>query len=178
MTSLWTRWRLKSQAPRLFTKPFVRAQIKENTKAPRHWPLLGEFPGDRWIPRKGSVTRKIFPFDDVIMTLEQPHDYHKPQNQSILWVYFGSGNDLLSHGTKPLPESMLTYHQWDLFTFHRAKFHRNSATDQPLQNISKWQYLRVLLHLKILNKLTGNIVRMFYCIRHCCQAKNNSSSHE
>ena len=28
-----------------------RAQIKENTKAPRHWPLCVEFTGDRWIPR-------------------------------------------------------------------------------------------------------------------------------
>ena len=27
------------------------AQIKENIKAPRHWPLCGEFTGDRWIPR-------------------------------------------------------------------------------------------------------------------------------
>ena len=27
------------------------AQIKENTKAPRHWPLCGDFPDDRWIPR-------------------------------------------------------------------------------------------------------------------------------
>ena len=25
-------------------------QIKENMKAPRHWPLWGEFTGDRWIP--------------------------------------------------------------------------------------------------------------------------------
>ena len=32
-------------------KPFIQAQVKENTKAPRHWPLCGEFPGDRWIPR-------------------------------------------------------------------------------------------------------------------------------
>ena len=28
-----------------------RSKIKENTKAPRHWPLCGEFTGDRWIPR-------------------------------------------------------------------------------------------------------------------------------
>ena len=27
-------------------------QIKENIKAPRHWPLCGEFTGDRWIPGK------------------------------------------------------------------------------------------------------------------------------
>ena len=25
-------------------------QIKENIKAHRHWPLYGEFTGDRWIP--------------------------------------------------------------------------------------------------------------------------------
>ena len=36
---------------RLITQPFIQAQIKENIKAPRHWPLCGEFTGDRWIPR-------------------------------------------------------------------------------------------------------------------------------
>ena len=30
--------------------PFVQAQIKENIKAPRHWPLRGESTGVRWIP--------------------------------------------------------------------------------------------------------------------------------
>ena len=38
-------------ALRLFIQPFIQAQIKENIKAPRHWPLWGEFTGDRWIPR-------------------------------------------------------------------------------------------------------------------------------
>ena len=28
-----------------------KAQIKENIKAPRHWPLWREFAGERWIPR-------------------------------------------------------------------------------------------------------------------------------
>ena len=51
MTSQWARWRLKSPAPRLFTQPFIQAQIKDNIKAPRHWPLCGEFTGDRSIPR-------------------------------------------------------------------------------------------------------------------------------
>ena len=27
------------------------AQIKVKIKGPRHWPLCGEFTGDRWIPR-------------------------------------------------------------------------------------------------------------------------------
>ena len=30
----------------LFTQPFIQAQIKESIKAPRHWPLYGEFTGD------------------------------------------------------------------------------------------------------------------------------------
>ena len=61
VTSLWARWRLKSPASRLFTQPFVQAQIKENIKAPRHWPLCEEFTGDRWIPRtNGQEHGKCF----------------------------------------------------------------------------------------------------------------------
>ena len=38
-----------------------KAQIKENIKAPRYWPLWGEFTGDRWIPRtKGQWHGKCF----------------------------------------------------------------------------------------------------------------------
>ena len=51
LPALRARWRLKSLAPPLFTQPFIQAQIKENIKALRHWPLCGEFTGDRWIPR-------------------------------------------------------------------------------------------------------------------------------
>ena len=39
MTSLRAQWRLKSPASRLFTQPLTDAQIKENTKAQRRWPL-------------------------------------------------------------------------------------------------------------------------------------------
>ena len=66
MTSQWAWWRPRSPASRLFTQPFIQAQIQENIKAPRHrvrgihrWPVNS--------PHKGPVTRKIFPFDDVIM---------------------------------------------------------------------------------------------------------------
>ena len=47
VTSQWARRRLKSPALRLFTQPFIQVKIKENIKAPRHWPLCGEFTGDR-----------------------------------------------------------------------------------------------------------------------------------
>ena len=44
------RLRLKSPASRLFTQPFIQAQIKENIKVPRHWPLCGEFTGTGEFP--------------------------------------------------------------------------------------------------------------------------------
>ena len=60
-TSQWARWRLKAPASRLFTQTFIQAQIKENIKPPRHWPLCGEFTGDRWIPStKGQWCWKCF----------------------------------------------------------------------------------------------------------------------
>ena len=63
MTSQWAWWRLKSPASRLFTQSFIQTQIKENINAPRHWPLRGEFTGDRWIPRtNGQLRGKCFHF--------------------------------------------------------------------------------------------------------------------
>ena len=41
--------RLKSSTSPLFTQPCI------NIKAPRHWPLCGEFTGQRWIPRTNGL---------------------------------------------------------------------------------------------------------------------------
>ena len=50
-----------NQQPHI-TQPFIQAQIKENIKAPRHWPLWGKFTDDRWIPRTNGQWRgKCFP---------------------------------------------------------------------------------------------------------------------
>ena len=46
----WRHNDVTSPASQLFAEPFIQAQIKENIKAPRHWPLWGEFTGDRCIP--------------------------------------------------------------------------------------------------------------------------------
>ena len=42
---------MASQTPAsaLLNQPFIQAQIKENIKALRNWPLCGEFTGDRRI---------------------------------------------------------------------------------------------------------------------------------
>ena len=66
LTSQWARWRLKSPASLLFTQLLVQARIKDNIKAPRHWPLRGECTGDQWVPLTKGL-RKMFPFDDVIV---------------------------------------------------------------------------------------------------------------
>ena len=50
MTSKWGRCRLKSPASPLFTQPFIQTQIKENIKAPHHWPLCGDFNGTGEFP--------------------------------------------------------------------------------------------------------------------------------
>ena len=39
----------------------IQTQITEIIKAPRHWPLCGEFTGERWIPRtNGQLRGKCF----------------------------------------------------------------------------------------------------------------------
>ena len=70
--SLWARRRHKSAASRLFTQPFVQAQIEENIKAPRHWPLWRNSPVTGEFPTQRASNAKIFPFDDVIYRLFSP----------------------------------------------------------------------------------------------------------
>ena len=69
MTSWWAQWRLKSPASRLFNQLYIRAQIKENIKAPRHCPLCRELSPVN-SSHKWPATRKMFPFDVVIMKIE------------------------------------------------------------------------------------------------------------
>ena len=59
-------WHLTSPASRLLAQPFVQVQIKENIKAPRHWPLWVEFTGD-FPAQRASNAQQMFSFDDVIM---------------------------------------------------------------------------------------------------------------
>ena len=71
----WWPWRcLKSPASRLFTQPFIQAQIKETIKASRHWSLWGEVIGDRWIPAQRASNA---------------------ENISILWRHHGLWMTLL-----------------------------------------------------------------------------------
>ena len=66
--SQWTRWRLKS---RLFIQSCIQAQIKETSKlrVTDLWPVNS--------PHKWPVTRKMFPFDEIM-------SLHRRDN----WIHF------------------------------------------------------------------------------------------
>ena len=83
-------------------------QIKENIKAPRHWPLCGEFTGDRWILRtNGQLRGKCF----HLMTSS--------------WLYFLNQNDIFIYNGA-------TYG----YTSHR-KFHSSNNQITETYNFSR-----------------------------------------
>ena len=53
-----------------------------------------------------------------------------------IWVNIGSGNGLVPDSTKPLPEPMLTNHQWSPVTFRSGQFHKRCLNHQsnPFEN--------------------------------------------
>ena len=58
-----------------------------------------------------------------------PSDTHMATE---IWVNIGSGNGLLPDGTKPLPEPMLTNHQWSPVTLISGQFHRDASATNHL----------------------------------------------
>ena len=119
-----------------------KAQIKENTKAPRQWPLCEEIhrcPVNS--PHKGPVTRKMFPFDDVIML-----DLHMHEIDTWKLLYtFRRSRDIW--------KSCFTRIQWITMTYFRFLAQAN-VTSQTCNNPGKRAYivsdsLRLLLLKKI-----------------------------
>ena len=54
-----------------------------------------------------------------------------------IWVNIGLDNGLLPDGTKPLPEPMLTDHQWSPVTFILGQFQRKCLNHQSLKSVWK-----------------------------------------
>ena len=63
-------------------------QQQQNIKAPRHCPLWGQSPVTGLLLTQKAMTRKMFPFDDVI-------------------IIIGSGDSWHRKGDKPLSDSMM-----------------------------------------------------------------------
>ena len=73
-------------------------------------------------------------------------------------VNTGSGNGLLPDGTKPLPEPMLTDHQWSPVTFILGQFHKRCYNHQSLTKIClKITYLKFHSNFPGANELTHKI---------------------
>ena len=83
---IWARWRLKSPASWMFTQPFF--QGADQRKHQRSASLAFVRGIHRWpvnSPHKGPVTRKMFPFDDVIMKRRQSMPQTHPCWMSSVW---------------------------------------------------------------------------------------------
>ena len=94
-------------------QPFIKAQIKQNFKASRHWPSLGGSTSD--FPHKWPVTRKMFPLYDAIRKQDNTvlmaiviavgaGDLWPPL---LTWINFNRGMDMKSHAQYSVDE--ITY---------------------------------------------------------------------
>ena len=110
VTSYWAGWRLKSQAPRLFTQSFVHAQIEGNIKAPclafvkgiHRWPVN--------CPRKRPLTRKMFLSDDTIMTCRRIRKVHNVLGSLLALTILSQGYN--SSAYQPVCYSLLRF-RWE-----------------------------------------------------------------
>ena len=74
---------------------------------------------------------------------------HREKNCGLVMPYgdrtlvnIGSGNGLVPDGTKPLPEPMLTDHQWSPMTFILGQFHKRCLNHQWLKSVWKLHVLK------------------------------------
>ena len=76
----------------MFTQPFIQTQIKENIKAPRHWPLCGEFTGNGEFPAQRASYAEWWRHHEIFLALSKNlglHDFQLYKNyvlsQRITW---------------------------------------------------------------------------------------------
>ena len=97
VTSWWVWWRFKSPTFPLFAQLLVQTQIKENIKAPCHWPFLLVI--HRWpvnSPNKRPVTREMFPI------------WWRHHGTEYKWQGHHTVNTLIPCGTKWMNAPQLT----------------------------------------------------------------------
>ena len=107
----------------------------------------------------------FFP-DFVIFIIATKSDTIDIRGYYITLVNIGSGNGLVPSGTKPLPDSMLTFHQlWAL----RYAIHVLSAATFLLSLFVKFYVKMTILSSSCCSSLFlgGQLVKPF-CCRHCC----------
>ena len=86
----WARWGFKSQASRLFAKRLFSRRSKKTSKLLVASLCQGNPPVIGGSPHKGSVTRKMFPFDDVTMNQNRKNMPNFADNVALYWFYWPS----------------------------------------------------------------------------------------
>ena len=56
----------------MFTQAFIQTEMKENIESPRHWPLWGEFTGDRPVKASNAENDDVI-IDEMQLTKPQIH---------------------------------------------------------------------------------------------------------
>ena len=112
----------------IFYSTFFQAQIKEYIKAPRHWPLCGEFTGDRWILRtNGQLRGKCF----QLMT-----SYHVYEISLVIWVLNKTcwPGDIIQYGRRDLAKynssSYIEYNVTVFFHLRKQNIYANTTATQ------------------------------------------------
>ena len=117
----------------LFTQPFIQAQIEENIKAPRHWPLCGEFTGHWWIPHtKGQLRGKCFDLMTSSWTCMKPATCH-PYNMYIcIYPMLRADSRFWLVNNREIWSriSRLTSSAWDIKTKERHWWRHNGDSDR------------------------------------------------
>ena len=93
-----------------------------------------------------DFTMTVVPYQEYITLHPLTHCDLVIQSSDItswILVNIGLGNGLLPDGTKPFPEPILIYHQWERMAFTWGQFHRNDIFDMILKMI----HLRLQPHL-------------------------------
>ena len=128
---------------------FYETQIKENIKAPRHWPLCGEFTGDRWIPRTNGQLRGKY-FHLMTSSCKVAHHSHLsdlpihdiPQKVSCPF-YGGIATVLLTHWGRDKMAAIFqttfsnAYSRMKMYEF-RLKFHWNLFLRVQFTTFKHW----------------------------------------
>ena len=103
----------------LFTQPFLQARIKENTKAPRHWLLWGEFTGDRWIPAQRASNAG---------------------NGSIWWRHYGNDCPFLTAGLQSSPRILITLTVSFIAVYSVRTMHSKAGVNPLVPGKFQWNF--------------------------------------
>ena len=160
--SQWPRLRFNSPAWRLFTQPFIQTQIKENIKAPRHWPLCGEFTGTGefpaqmasyeesvsiWWRHHALVLHGSYFFVFQLLCLYSHRELHtesspwedEPPNNNGIDGLLTPWGPFYWHGLTLIPawtSNHMPHKVWDEITYPFLNF--NSCTVEVLEGISNF----------------------------------------